>query len=458
MGEYRDNLKMARDIAEAVEKLSGRAYFVGGYVRDALRGAENKDIDIEIHGIAPKELESILDSLGERISIGESFGVYALKGYSIDIAMPRKEKVRGKGHKDFDIIVDPDIGTERAAERRDFTINAMLSDVLTGEIIDHFGGREDLENKILRHVNDESFPEDPLRVLRGAQFAARFGYTLALGTKEIFKKMDLSHLPKERVEGELKKALLKSEKPSIFFEVLRETEKLREWFPELQELIGIKQSPRYHKEGNVWVHTMMVLDAAAKYRDRAENPLGFMLSALTHDFGKAICTYEENGEIHSKNHAEKGLPLVKSFITRITNEVKLCEYVINLVQLHMFPNVLAREGASIKATNKLFDRALDPEALICLATADDEGKISDDPNNGEHIFLYERLSVFREYMSRPYVMGRDLIEAGLSPDEDFSEILSYAHRLRYVGMEKKTALSQTLAYAKELRKGENKNA
>ncbi len=452
MSEYRDNLEMAQKIARAVEKIGGRAYFVGGYVRDALRGAENKDIDIEIHGVAPKELEKILDMLGERISIGESFGVYALKGYSIDIAMPRKEKVRGKGHKDFDIFVDPDIGTERAATRRDFTVNAMLRDVLTGEIIDHFGGRTDLENKVLRHVNDESFPEDPLRVLRGAQFAARFGYTLAPETANICKNMSLSHLPKERIEGELKKALLKSDKPSVFFKTLRETESLDEWFPELRALIGIQQSLRYHKEGDVWVHTMMVLDAAAKYRDRTENPFGFMLACLTHDFGKAICTYEENGEIHSKNHAEEGLPIVRSFVTRISNEVKLCEYVTNLVELHMFPNVLARECSSIKATNKLFDRAIDPEALICLATADDEGKISDDPNTSEHVFLYERLSVFRDYMSRPYVMGRDLIEAGLSPDEDFSKILEYAHKLRYVGMEKKTALTQTLAYARELRK------
>ena len=140
-----DNRQMAHAIAEAVASRGGRAYYVGGFVRDALLGRENKDVDMEVHGIAPAELEEILDSLGQRMTIGESFGIYGLKGVELDIAMPRKEEARGMGHRDFQVYVDPFIGTEAAARRRDFTFNALMQDVLTGEIVDHFGGREDLQ-------------------------------------------------------------------------------------------------------------------------------------------------------------------------------------------------------------------------------------------------------------------------------------------------------------------------
>ena len=158
--------QLALKVARRVAALGGSCYYVGGFVRDAILGRENKDIDIEIHGITPEQLRQILDGLGQRITIGESFGIYGLKGCSLDFAMPRREEARGMGHRDFDIYVDPFIGTPGAAKRRDFTINAMMQDVLTGQILDHFGGRKDLEAGILRHVNDASFGEDPLRVLR----------------------------------------------------------------------------------------------------------------------------------------------------------------------------------------------------------------------------------------------------------------------------------------------------
>ena len=210
------DMEMAKKIAEGADTLGGCAYFVGGYVRDLILGDVGKDIDIEVHGLTPDQLKGLLDSLGQRLDIGESFGIFGLRGYNLDIAMPRKESCRGRGHRDFDVFVDPHIGTLGAAKRRDFTINAMMQNVLTGEIIDHFGGREDLKNGIIRHVNTESFAEDPLRVLRGAQFAARFGFEIAEETKALCKHMDISTLPRERIMGETQKALLKADKPSIF--------------------------------------------------------------------------------------------------------------------------------------------------------------------------------------------------------------------------------------------------
>lgn len=444
-----ENVVMAEKIAEKVSEQGGTAYYIGGFVRDKIRGKENKDVDMEVHGIAPSQLEAILDTLGQRISIGESFGIYNLKGYSLDIAMPRKEENRGRGHRDFDICVDPFIGTYKAALRRDFTVNALMQNVLTGEIVDHFGGTDDIQKGILRHIHSDTFVEDPLRVLRAAQFAARFGYTVSQDTVELCRSMDLSGLPRERILGELEKALLKADKPSVFFETLRSMEQLDTWFPELSHLIGVPQNPKHHAEGDVWVHTMMVVDAAVRYRDGVGNPLGFMLSAVTHDFGKVLCTQVVNGEIHAYRHETVGLPLVEGFMKRLTSEKALIRYVKNLSQYHMMPNMLAADKSSVKATNKMFDASVDPEALICLAAADRLGKIAayeSVPNDG---FLYKRLEIYREYMSRPYVTGRDLIDAGLNPSENFSEYLALAHKLRLASVNKDSALRQLLAMARK---------
>ena len=249
--------------------------------------------------------------------------------------------------------------------------------------------------------------------------------------------------------GEVEKALLKSEKPSVFFESLRQMNQLSAWFPELEDTIGVKQNPRHHAEGDVWTHTMMVVDAAVKYRDEVSNPLGFMLSAVTHDFGKAICTEIVKGQIHAYSHEIAGLPLVESFMTRLTAEKALIEYVMNMSELHMRPNVMAANNSAIKSTNKLFDQSVEPEALACLALSDDIGKIPPQEDGSHADFFAKRLEVFREYMSRPYVMGRDLITAGMVPSERFSEYLEYAHKLRLAGVKKDDALRQTLALARK---------
>jgi tRNA nucleotidyltransferase (CCA-adding enzyme) len=191
MGKAED-LTMAQKIAKAVDEEGGKTFFVGGFVRDSLLGKENKDIDIEVHGVTPEQLRSILETLGEVTTMGASFGILGLKGYDLDIAQPRKESANGKGgHKDFEVLVDPFIGTLEAARRRDFTINALMQDVLTGEIVDHFGGLDDLEKGIIRHVDASTFVEDPLRVLRAAQFAARFGFQVAPETIELARTMTL---------------------------------------------------------------------------------------------------------------------------------------------------------------------------------------------------------------------------------------------------------------------------
>lgn len=442
---------IAEKIANKVSEKGGRTFYVGGFVRDKILGIENKDMDIEVHGVKPEVLREILSEVGEPMSYGSSFGVYSLKGYDIDIAMPRKEHATGKGHRDFEVFVDPFIGTAEAARRRDFTMNAVMEDVLTGELVDPFGGKQDLEKGIIRHIDSDTFVEDPLRVLRGAQFASRFGFNIADDTSDLFRSMDLSALSMERVEDELKKALLKGKKPSVFFEVLRSADGLDVWFPEVKALIGIEQDPKFHPEGDVWTHTMEVLDRAARYRYKTKNPYAFMLLALTHDFGKAVTTEVVNGRIHAYDHETEGLPAIETFLRRITNESEVISYVLNMVPLHMKPNVVAASKSAVKVTNRMFDRAAAPEDLIYFAMSDKPVMSGDNPFTGDPEFLFERYELYEEMMSRPYVTGNDLIEKGLEPGEYFSDVLAYAHKLRLAGTEKESALKQTLSYARKRR-------
>lgn len=443
---------IAEIIAEYVDAAGGRTYYVGGFVRDRILGIDNKDVDIEVHGIEPERLFSVLEEVGQPITFGKSFGVYSLRGETIDVAMPRTERAIGSGHRDFEVDVDPFIGTEKAARRRDFTINSIMEDVMTGEIVDHFGGRKDLAGGVIRHVDPDTFAEDPLRVLRAAQFAARFEFSIAAETIELCKGIDLSTLSKERVEDELRKALLKAEKPSVFFETLLEMEQLDVWFPEIRQLIGIEQDPIYHPEGDVWVHTMEVIDRAAAFRDKVSEPYSFMLLALTHEFGKILTTAEKNGRIHAYKHETEGLPLVESFVKRITGEKDVINYVSNMVPLHMKPNVAAYSKPSLKSTNRMFDEAVAPEDLIWFAMADKPVMAGTEPFSGDSGFLFERLRAYEKTMVAPHVMGRDLIDAGLEPGENFTEILAYAHKLRLAGIDKETAMKQVLAYARKMQK------
>lgn len=443
--------KIARD----AEKNGGRVYMVGGCVRDRLMGTEPKDVDIEVHGIAPDVLKAILSEIDEPMTFGESFGIYSLKGIDLDIAMPRMEHATGRGHRDFEVDVDPFIGTEKAAMRRDFTINAMMRDVLSGEIVDHFGGLDDLEKGIIRHVNDKSFAEDPLRVFRAAQFAARFGFSVADETVEICKKMNVGELSSERVEGELRKALMGSARPSIFFQTLREMGQLRPWFRELEELIGLEQDPIFHPEGDVWTHTMEVIDRGAGLREEAEEPYAFMLLCLTHDLGKITTTSFDKGRIHAYDHENEGPAIAEAFLSRFVGSKDVIKYVLDMIPSHMKPNMVAYNHSKIKVTNRMFDGVPAPGDLILFSLADRPVMAGDFRFEGDRDFLEERLGIYRETMAKPHVMGRDLIEAGFSPGEDFSEILEYAHKLRLAGIEKPEALKQVISYAKKIRRADN---
>lgn len=443
------NIQMARRIAECVHKAGGSTYYVGGYVRDTILGRDSKDIDLEIHGIAPDVVIEILKKLGEPVVMGNSFGIIGLRHYDLDVSMPRKDEKNSRGSKDFYDMVDPFVGTEKASRRRDLSMNALMQDVLTGEIIDHFGGVSDLERGIIRHVDDVTFAEDPLRVLRVAQFAARFPFSVAKETIRLAQKQCLSELPRERIWGELEKTLMKSERPSIFFSVLREMNQLDVWFPEIKMLIGIEQEKLFHPEGDVWNHTMLVLDMAAKLRDQATHPLGFMLSALCHDLGKITATQYSNGRIRAIGHDVEGVPLAEMFLNRLTNEVKLQKYVLNMVELHMRPNQMAEQRSAEKAMCRLFDQALCPEDLLLLAKADHCCRSNASPYENTERYLQDNLSVYHQRMVVPCVMGADLIQAGFQPGKAFKDALDYAHKLQLAGVRKDDALKRTIAFLRK---------
>lgn len=440
------DMQLARSIAARVAAAGGSAYLVGGCVRDALMGQASKDVDIEVHGIQPDQLRAILGELGEVLEKGASFGVLGLAHSELDIAMPRRESRTGARHKDFDVSVDPFLSLREATMRRDFTINAMMRDLNTGELVDLWGGRADLEARVIRHVSDQTFADDPLRVFRAAQFAARFDAAIAPETERLCAGMDLTAISKERVFEELGKALLKAEKPSVFFRVLARMDHLKEFFPEIERTRGVPQNPEYHPEGDVFEHTMLVLDCAAALRDQAEWPLAFMLAALCHDLGKIDATeVDENGRITAYMHPVTGVPLAEAQLGRLTSQVKLIRYVTSMVQLHMRPNALANSRSKKKKTRMLFDASACPFDLILLSRADASGKLDKPYDMANWAFLTERLEDYRQVVQRPMVTGRDLTEAGLKPGADFKRLLERARELHFAGLEKPRALRQVLA-------------
>ena len=426
--------------------------FVGGFVRDGLTGTPCKDIDVEVYGIAPQALKALLSELGEVVEKGASFGVYGLAHSNIDVAMPRKERRTGDKHTDFDVSVDPNLSFEAASMRRDFTINAMLRDVLTGELVDLWGGRADLAAGRIRHVNDATFTEDALRVFRAAQFAARLEAEIASETVALCASMDVTRLSVERVFDELCKALLKAGKPSVFFRSLRRMGHLEEYFPEIEACVGVGQNPVYHPEGDVFEHTMLVLDCAAELRGRAQWPLGLMVAALCHDLGKPVSTQiQPDGKITSYGHEVAGIPVCEAQLRRLTNQTRLIEYAKNMTWLHMRPNVLAKCRSKKKKTRQLFDLSVCPEDLILLSRADASGKLDAPYDEANEAFLRERLEDYRALMARPMVTGKDLLAAGLKPGPEFAKWLDRAKQLQFSGLDRKRALSQVLGEARKKR-------
>lgn len=434
-------------ISQELCKHHSKAIVVGGSVRDHFLGRPLKDYDIEVYGLASmEELEQILSQFGSVNLVGKSFGVlkFFYENEEYDFSMPRRETKSGEGHRGFDVSVDGSMSFEEASRRRDFTINAMGYDIEEDSFLDPFGGREDMQEGLIRHIDDATFIEDPLRVYRAVQFCARFGYQLADTTKGLCHKMVsegmLDELPKERVYKEWVKMLLKSSKPSVGFEVMRELGILR-YFPELEALIDVPQDPRWHPEGDVWVHTMMTLDAMSReIADSKEEivdkqKLKYLFAMLCHDLGKApTTTIEADGRIRSIGHEEAGIEPTRSLMYRLTNEHDFIESLMPLVEHHLKPSQLYKAGAKNKAIRKLATR-VNIEELFVVAKADFLGRTTAEALLGEYKageWLLEKARALN-VETKPLeniLQGRDLIAIGMEPSAKFKEILDEVYELQ----------------------------
>ena len=424
------------EIAEIVREEGGRALLVGGCVRDAVLGRDPKDFDLECFGVAPERLEAALSRHYRLDLVGASFGVLKIHGLDIDVALPRRETKLGLGHRAFGTECDPGLSLEEASARRDFTVNAIYRDPLTGETLDPWGGLKDLERGVLRHVSDH-FCEDPLRVLRGMQFVARFGLEAASETVAVCRAMTPEGLACERLFEEWSKLLLKGVKISRGLKFLRDTGWVK-YYPELERLIGCKQDPQWHPEGDVWNHTCCCLDAFAADRDRRaaarggeadpEEDIVVGLAVLCHDFGKPACTRYDpvKKRIRSLGHDEAGVEPTIAFISRLTNEERLIKAVPELVRLHMRPFAMWRDKSSDGSIRRLAAKVGRIDRLIRVAAADDAGRppFPSEPEPLEWLAREAKRLEVEDSAPKPIVRGRDLIALGMKPSPEFGRILS----------------------------------
>lgn len=327
-------------IANDIRQSGGDLYLVGGVVRDLELGTQSKDVDIEVYNMDAASLEGVLSKYGKVDKVGASFGIIKLTTATedYDFSLPRRENREGQGHRGFVVEADPTMTPKEAASRRDFTFNA-LSLSLEGKLLDYYDGAKDLKEKRLRHISDK-FAEDPLRVLRGFQFASRFDLKIDRSTADLCKRLknEYQTLAKERVWGEWEKWATKGTKPSAGLEVLRETGWI-EFYPEINILIGIPQEPSHHPEGDVYTHTKFVVDEAATIADREgldeRERAVLIFAALCHDFGKPSTTEHVNGKWRSYGHDTAGEAPTREFMARIGAPEWLTELVVPLVVEHM---------------------------------------------------------------------------------------------------------------------------
>ncbi len=435
------------NLSTAIQDAGGRALLVGGCVRDLLMRREPKDWDVEVYGVEPAALRRVLDRFGPVNVVGEAFTVYKL-GPALDVSLPRRERKSGRGHRAFVIEGDPSMTFADAARRRDFTINAILQDPLTEEIIDPFHGQDDINNRILRLVSPDTFAEDSLRVLRAAQLAARFELEIEANTVEVCRAIDLTDLPAERIWGEMEKLLLLAPEPSKGLNWLFRLGAIEQLFPEIASLNNVPQEPEWHPEGDVLVHTGLVIDRARE--QIADLPYAkqvtVMLAALAHDFGKPPTTEFIEGRWRSRGHEEAGVAPTEKFLDRL-NIHTLDGYdvrgqVIALVREHLKPGEFykKREEVGDGAFRRLARRC-ELELLYRVAKADSLGRNADwvprenwyDADAQEWFIERARELAVAQQPPAPILLGRHLLELGLEPGPRMGEITKAVYELQLDG-------------------------
>lgn len=409
---------------------------VGGSVRDALLGLEFREFDLEAFRLAPERLERVLTSLGLQVDqVGRAFSVARLRGLPIDIAVPRRERKVGKGHRDFVVDADPDMSVEAAAERRDFTINAISYDPLTDRTCDPLNGLADLERRRLRHASHR-FGEDPLRVLRGMQFIARLALEPDRETEVLCSRIDWGDLSAERVFDEWRKMLLYGVEIGSGLRFLETVGWLRA-YPELEALIDCEQDPEWHPEGDVWTHTGHVLDAFARERlGDEEEDLVVGLACLCHDLGKPATTCFVDGRLRSRGHEAAGERPTRTFLARLTKRSRLVDDVVRLVVDHLKPRQLFGGQAGDAAVRRLAHRVKRIDRLVRVARADARGRPPlEEAECPECDWLLARAEALRirDQAPEPIVRGRDLIARGMAPGPAIGALVDRCYQAQLAG-------------------------
>ncbi|AOS43798.1 Multifunctional CCA protein [Lacunisphaera limnophila] len=425
----------------ALRSAGGRPRLVGGSVRDWLLGLEAKDFDIEVYGMDYEAMGRALAAFGPTDVVGRSFGVVKVRiaGAEYDFSLPRRESKTGAGHRGFVVAPDSTLTEAEAAARRDFTVNAIAYDPLEDRILDFHHGVADLKKKILRHTSP-AFTEDPLRVLRAFQFAARFEFTLAPETAVLCHSIrdTNAELPVERVWGEWEKWAVKSAKPSLGLTILKQTGWLQH-YPEIAALDGLPQEPEWHPEGDVFVHTGHCLDALVRLDSwRKGTPATrrmLSLAVLAHDFGKAGTTKqaERRGRLRwtSPEHEAAGGPLAETFLPRIGAPLDLITFVRPLVVNHLLHHdgpAEYRDTTVRRLARKVAPATLDD--LMAVMWSDHLGRpplVSAETEKRLGFLRQAAQKLALEHAApKPIVLGRHLIALGRKPGPDFGPALDAA--------------------------------
>ena len=410
--------------------------YVGGVVRDEIMGLAPKDVDVEVHGIPLEKLQSLLNRHGRVRLVGRRFGVLIMDGLGVEWSVPRRDS-SGR-HPVVD--VQPDMGFREASRRRDLTMNAMLRDVLSGELLDPWNGRGDIDRRVLRAPDPELFVQDPLRFYRVMQFAARFEMTPDPTLQNTCREMDISGVSRERIDQEFEKMWLRSRRPSLGLRWLESTGRMDEVLPELVALNGAEQDPQWHPEGDVWEHTMQVVDAAAALRvGDSQRDLMLLWSALLHDIAKPETATVEQGRIRTPLHDKLGAEKAGEVLGRMVRRESIRGGAVKLIAHHMKPLQFYQNQSSEKAFKRLAAK-LHPEAdlelLTRLARADYRGTnhagcipLKSDTEMMSWFELMIRGSRVENAPEAPVLLGRHLLDT-VPPGPELGRLLKKAYRIQ----------------------------
>lgn len=439
-----------RELVSALRNEGARPFLVGGAVRDLLLGKTVEDLDLEVFGIGGDRLEEHLSRFGRVEAVGRAFSVFKVGGVAglsgeLDVSIPRRDSKSGAGHRGFEVVGDPGMEPSEAVRRRDFTINAILADAATGDIVDPVGGVADLEAGVLRVVDPERFGDDPLRTLRGAQLAARLSLRVDPAASEICRAIPLGDLPGDRVRGEMEKLLLLASRPSIGFELLREWNRLGEVVPELLPTIGCLQDPAWHPEGDVWIHTMLSLDRIPEVVGPGEwgeldrpRALSVALAVLGHDFGKPSTTRLVDGRWRSLGHCEAGVEPTRRLLDRWNvhsmEGFDVRGQVLALVAQHLQPGLLHDAPKVGPGAFRRLARGCEPDLLARVSAADLLGRGGTVDATASRWFRdrSRELGVERR-PPPPILLGRNLEPLGVAPGPEMGRLLARLYGLQLDG-------------------------